>query len=61
MVKTHRILYMEEYRCGCSNVGYRGELPGYCPAHGENRRRRSPRVRIGYEHENPDVRKGLAK
>lgn len=30
--------WLEEYRCGCTNVVERkADLPGYCPKHGENR------------------------
>lgn len=31
--------WLEEYKCGCSNVQrYKRELTGYCPQHGESRR-----------------------
>jgi hypothetical protein len=31
--------WMEEYKCGCSNVvRVKSELPGYCPIHGEDRK-----------------------
>lgn len=53
-----RMLWLEEYACGCSFVGPRKELPGYCPRHGDSKRKA---YRIGKESEqNMNLKRGLA-
>lgn len=44
--------WMEEYKCGCSNVtALKNEALGYCPIHGEDKRhiyRLTEPVAVGY-------------
>lgn len=52
------MLWIEEYKCGCSYIAPRSELPGYCPRHGEDGKNRQ---KIGKESEqNMNLKRGLA-
>lgn len=55
-----RVLYLEEYRCGCNDVNYRSKLLGYCGTHGESRKR----ITVLGREDNPilkDIPRGLHK
>ena len=46
-----KFVWLEEFKCGCSNiVKVRKDAIGYCPIHGEDRRRIThvPEIEEGY-------------